>query len=326
MKRTRYFAIFCYVFCQGLITGAFGQQSTVMNHAITHPLILNPALAGSHNSVSIDLYTRQQWIGIDDAPSFYSAGIHFPINKSMTSLGAGVWSEQTGPLMYNRLFFDYAYLIRLSRRSFLSLGLRAGVDHFNINLQQLTIIDYNDPEFATSIENEFRPSWGAGIWYYTPSIFLGISSPHRPLGKMSWASEAAQEFESANEIDLNGGLSINLSKEIKLTVSALHRFVQNDISTTDLGLLVQHAKRIKYGLIYRPNLSAAALFGLNLTEEIGFIYSYETSVNRDQPIIKKGSHELTLRFDFTQLIKPNRNRQFLRKKVEKEDLNSIRYF
>ncbi|MGQ1889261.1 PorP/SprF family type IX secretion system membrane protein [Thermophagus sp. OGC60D27] len=326
MKEIRYFAIFFFTLCQGGITLVLGQQSTLMNHALSHPLILNPALAGSRNSIAIDFYSRQQWIGFEDAPSFYSANIHFPINESMASLGAGVWSEQTGPLMYNRLFFDYSYLLRVSRRAFLSFGIRIGADHFNFDLQSLQIIDYNDPEFAASIDNEIRPSWGAGIWFYTPSFFLGFSLPHRPLSNLSWSSEAAKGFDSAQEADLNGGFHINLSKQTQLTISALHRFTQNDISTTDLGIMVKHPKGLKYGIVYRPDFSVAALLGINITEEIGFLYSYETAIDQTQPIIKKGSHEITVHFDFTRWIKPNRNRQFLRKKIEKEELNSIRYF
>lgn len=326
MKGCRCIGLLILTLCQGIFLNSFGQQSTLMNYAVTHPLILNPALAGSRNSVAIDLYTRQQWIGIKDAPSFYSADMHFPINESMASVGIGAWSEQTGPLMYNRLFIDYAYLVRVSRRAFLSLGIRAGADHFNLNLNNLQIIDYNDPQFSGNIQNEFRPSWGTGFWFYTPTLFLGLSLPHRPFSDISWASDAAKEFESAHETNLNGGIHINLSKETRITISALHRIVQNDIATTDLGLLVQHAEGLKYGIIYRPNIVMAALFGINLTDEIGLFYSYETPIDRDLPIVKNGSHELSIFFDFTRWIKYNRNRQFKRKKVEKEELNSIRYF
>ncbi|SFE00447.1 PorP/SprF family type IX secretion system membrane protein [Thermophagus xiamenensis] len=326
MKGCGCIALLILTLCQGIFLNSLGQQSTLMNYAVIHPLILNPALAGTRNSVAIDLYTRQQWLGIEDAPSFYSAAMDFPINESMASLGFGGWSEQTGPLMYNRLFIDYAYLVRVSRRAFLSLGIRAGADHFNLNLNQLQIIDYNDPEFSGAIQNEFRPSWGTGIWFYTPTVFLGVSLPHRPLSNISWASEAARGFESAHETDLLGGLHFNVAKKTKITISALHRFVQNDIATTDLGFLVQHSQGLKYGLIYRPNIAVAALFGLNITDEIGFFYSYETSLDRSQPIVKNGSHELSILFNFTGWIKYNRDRLFKRKKVEKEELNSIRYF
>lgn len=326
MGKTGHFLLLIFIIWPGITTETSGQQSALTNRFMSRPLILNPAFAGTRNSVAIDVYSRQQWIGIEDAPSFYSASIHFPVNESMASIGTGAWSEQTGPFMYNRLFFDYAYLIRVSRRAFLSLGLRVGADHFNFNLQKLQLIDYNDPEFETSIDNEFRPSWGAGFMFYTPAIFMGVSLPHRPVGDLSWSSEAAANFESAREIDLSGGININISKEATITLGAIHRIVQNDIPTTDMGLIISLENGIRGGVNYRPDYSAAALFGIKITREIDFLYSYEFPTDPEQPIVKKGAHELTVSFNFTRWIKYNRNRIFLKKKVEKEELNSIRYF
>lgn len=308
---------------QGLICVSFGQQSAFMTQYVDNPLVLNPAYAGSRNSLAVDLFSRQQWVGIDGAPSVYYVGAHFPINKSMASLGGTLWSDHVGPVMYNRLAFDYAYLVRVSRRAFLSMGIRAGADHFNV--KPLNVIDYSDPEFSESIDNQFRPSAGAGFVFYTPTIFFGFSVPHFSFSKMPWASDVATEFQTRNEYNLTGGINMNITREINTKLSLLHRIVQNEISTTDVSLMFRYEDLFKGGISYRLNYAYGIILGMKINDDVNVTYSYEVPTQW-QPIVSSGVHELTVSFDFTKYIIPNRHRRFLNKKVVEEEINSIRYF
>lgn len=294
-----------------------------------NPLLLNPAFAGNRNSMAVDVYSRQQWIGIDGAPASYYAGFHAPLNHSTASLGTTILSEHTGPLVYNKLSFDYAYMLRTSRRSFLSLGLRIGADHLNFNVNRLSVIDFNDPELSSGIENEFRPSFGAGLVFFKPSYYLSISLPHYSLASVPWASEAASEFNTRYNLLFTGGYHFNITRDLNIKLSGLHRMVPDEISTTDISLIVRHSEGFEAGVTHRLQQAFGLLLGMQITEEIGVMYSYEIPTSMD-PIVKRGCHEISISFDFTRNIIPNRNRRFLhRKKKEKEqdeEMNSIRYF
>ncbi|PWE00295.1 PorP/SprF family type IX secretion system membrane protein [Marinilabilia rubra] len=328
MGRKKVYTIIVFFFMSGLSLTVQAQQSPAYTQYMTNPILLNPAFAGNRNSVAVDLFTRRQWIGIEGAPSTYYAGIHAPLNQSKVSLGAELFSNSAGPLMYNSLSFDYAYLLRISRRSFLSVGLRAGVDHFNLDLQNLEVIDYNDPEFANSIENEFRPSLGLGMVYFTPRWYFSASMPHYSFSEMPWSSGSASQFQTDQQINLTGGANFNITRELNLKFSGIHRMVQSGISSTDISIMIRHSEGLKGGLTHRLNLAAGLLLGLQINNEIGILYSFEFPTHPN-PIVQRGSHELTLTFDFTRYIKPNRDRRFLhRKKKEdtEEQMNSIRYF
>ncbi len=325
MGKVKYSVIILLIMWQCLPNKGFSQQNALLTQYINNPLILNPALAGSRNSVAIDIFSRQQWIGIENSPASYYAGIHFPLNKSMVSLGASGRSDQAGPLIYNSLSLDYAYLIRVSRRAFLSLGLRGGADHFNLDLQRLQVIDFEDPEFSTAIENEFRPSAGAGFLFFTPTLHFGFSIPHYSFTEGPWASEQASAFKTRNEYLATGGLNFNLTNEMLMKLSGIHRMVQDEISTTDVSLMLHYESLIKGGLTYRLDYAAGIILGMKITKEIDMTYSYEVPIDW-HPLVNKGCHELSLSFNFTKLIHPNRDRRFLIKKIQKEEINSIRYF
>lgn len=329
MGKGRYSVIILFFIWQGFTSGLLSQQSTLITQYMDNPLLLNPAFAGNRNSLAIDVLSRQQWVGIEGAPSSYYAGIHIPFNNSVASAGATILSEQTGPLMYNKLTFNYAYLLRTSRRSFLSLGLRAGVDHFNLNFSKLPVIDFNDPEFSDGMENEIRPSFGAGMVYIRPSFYLSVAVPHYSFASVPWASESASNFETSYNLLFSGGYFIPVTRDINFKVSGMHRMVPDDISTTDVSLMVRHSEGFRGGITHRLQQAFGIILGMQITDEIGVTYSYELPVSMD-PLVKRGVHELSLTFDFTKHIVPNRNRRFLnRKKKEKqqdEEMNSIRYF
>jgi len=329
MGKVRNFVLLLFILWQGLSTGLLSQQSALLTQYMDNPLLLNPAFAGNRNSLAVDVLSRQQWVGIEGAPASYYAGIHLPFNHSSASAGATILSEHTGPLMYNKLTLDYGYLLRTSRRSFLSLGLRAGVDHFNLNYSQLPVIDFNDPEFSGNMENQVRPSFGAGLVYIRPSFYLSASLPHFSFASVPWASEEASEFETYYNLLFTGGYHIPLTRDLNLKLAGMHCMVPDGISSTDVSLMISHEKGFRGGVTHRLQQAFGIILGMQVTDEIGVTYSYELPVAMD-PIVKRGIHELSLSFDFTKHIIPNRNRRFLhRKKKEKEqdeEMNSIRYF
>ncbi len=245
----------------------------------------------------------------------------------MASLGAGIMSDHAGPVMYNSLSFDYGYLVRLGRRAFISLGLRGGVDHLNVSLHDLQVIDFEDPSFQSNIKNEFRPSFGGGFVFYTPLAFLGVFVPHWSLSNLPWNNEIVQDFANQKEIIINGGLDFGISHDLKMKLSGLQRFMAGRHQSTDMGVRIRHSEGIMAGVNYRTTGVGGVILGLPVSEKIRVMYAFETPLNFD-PVVNRGIHELSVSFDFTRLRIPNRNRRFQsRKKAEEEkEMNSIRYF
>ncbi|MFW6043226.1 MAG: PorP/SprF family type IX secretion system membrane protein [Marinilabiliaceae bacterium] len=310
---------------------ARGQQENLMTHYMNNPLILNPAYAGNRNSIAIDVFSRQQWSGIDGAPSSYYGGIHAPVNSSMASIGGTLYSEHAGPVMNNRFSFDYAYMVRTSRRSFLSLGLRAGMSHLNIGLDKLDIIDSEDPAFQQGVQNEFRPAGGFGLVFLKPTWFFGASIPHISFSDMPWTSEVATDYSHSRQYILSGGLYFNPTKELTFKLTGMHRIRETGPPVTDVGIQARYLKKIRASANFRPDRAASLAVGAQIYSNIGVSYAVEVPVGRMEGKTGFINQEISLTFDFTKYIKPNRNRRFLKKRSndqedEEETMNSIRYF
>ncbi|MGM0376798.1 MAG: PorP/SprF family type IX secretion system membrane protein [Bacteroidota bacterium] len=329
-KTTLHIALLTIIFCC-LPKEARGQQNQLMSLYMNNPLILNPAYAGNRNSVAIDVYSRQQWSGIDGAPSSYYGSIHSPVNNSMASIGGTLYSDHAGPVMNNRLSFDYAYMLRTSRRSFVSLGIRAGVSHLNIGLDKLNIIDSEDPAFQQGIQNEFHPSGGFGLVFFKPTWFLGASLPHISFSDVPWTSEVASDYSHPRQYILNGGGYLHPTNELTLKISGIHRIQETGPSVTDMGIQARYIEKFRASANFRPGQAASLGIGMQIQPNIGINYAVEVPVDRIEGNPGFINHEISLTFDFTEYIQPNRNRRFLKKRSREEDgeeetIRSIRYF
>lgn len=95
--------------------------------------IMNPAYAGSKESLSGGLLYRAQWVGIDGAPTTATFSIHSPIGKNV-GLGISVLSDKIGPVEEKNVNGDFSYTLSLGGENRLALGLKAGANFQNIGL------------------------------------------------------------------------------------------------------------------------------------------------------------------------------------------------
>lgn len=68
-----------------LVGNAFAQQLGQYSQYLNNQFILNPAAAGEHDYLDVDLSFRQQWVGFDNAPQNYYLSAHTPIGKKETT-------------------------------------------------------------------------------------------------------------------------------------------------------------------------------------------------------------------------------------------------
>lgn len=301
---------------------SWAQQDAMLTHFMTNPLNYNPAVAGSHNSLSIQMITRQQWLDVKDAPATYLLNVHTPINATRASLGLSVISDQAGPVMNNKFSFAYSYLIRFSRGSFLSLGISGGASQYQVNLQSLKTIDKTDPLFAENINNALKPSFGSGLIFFTRAFYLGLSVPEM---FQSTIENNSTEFKtSPTTVMATSGYRISLSQEFSIKGSALARF-SSEQSTYDFALEAIY-QRFQSGAAYRINHTASLMLGIRLGDNMTVSYAYDFPIN-SQALNVISSQELSISFQTDYFYKYNKYRNF-RKRAKKEDdaLRSIRYF
>ena len=305
------------------------QSDLLSSQYMNSQLLINPAYAGVRNSFSVNLLSRQQWMGINDAPTTYAISLHSPLNKRMASLGTSLLHYQSGPVQHSELTAVYSYLIRLSHNMFLSMGLSAQVNHYNIGLNALDVIEDNDPSFAANFDNGIKPNFGAGTFLYTPKFFLGISVPKVLSSQLKVEEGNIMAIEESQSAYITTGYAIDVNKSLVVKPSFLGRLRLEESHLFDINLQLMYKKVFWVGGSYRTNNTMAALLNIQATKTLGVCYSYDFSIGNTNNF-GVGSHEISLIIDSHRLIKRNRDRRFNRKKVSSEDedkgVESIRYF
>lgn len=149
------------------------QQDPMFTKYFFNTLIYNPATAGSSEHLSANLIHRQQWIGLEGAPTSQSLSVHTPLHNDHVGLGFGLVNDNIGATGTLDLNTAYAYRFRVGKTFKLSVGLQASVTNWRGNWSELTIEDNDDVVFSDQI-NRWLPNFGAGVYFYNKQFYAGI--------------------------------------------------------------------------------------------------------------------------------------------------------
>ena len=120
-----------------LLLGALysrAQQDAMFTHYMFNTLWLNPAYAGTRDALTVTGINRSQWIGFEGAPVDQSITLHSPVNNGKMGLGLSIQNDKIGPTRNLFVGADYAYQIKLTKKSKLGLGLKAMAVFLNNNI------------------------------------------------------------------------------------------------------------------------------------------------------------------------------------------------
>jgi len=152
------------------------QQDPHFTHYMYNTLSVNPAYAGSKGVMNISALHRQQWIGLDGAPTTQTLFIHSPLKNKKMGLGFSVVNDRIGPLNQTFFYADYSYTVKLAEKLKLSFGVKAGFNWFQPKIAGLHTIQGGDPSFVGSTtESVIKPNVGAGIYLHHDYWYLGVS-------------------------------------------------------------------------------------------------------------------------------------------------------
>jgi type IX secretion system PorP/SprF family membrane protein len=86
------------------------QQSPHYTQYMYNMNIINPAYAGSKESLSFGLLYRKQWLEIEDAPTTFSLSGSAPVGKNV-GMGLSIISDKIGPVVENNIYGDFSYTL-----------------------------------------------------------------------------------------------------------------------------------------------------------------------------------------------------------------------
>ena len=285
------------------IPSIFAQQDPQYTHYMYNMNVVNPAYAGSRETLSIGLLGRTQWVGIDGAPQTITANIHAPVGRNL-GLGLSVIADKIGPVKEQNAYADVSYTIETSEDGKLSFGLKGGVTFFNAALSSILLPDGTTGGSSADVlfQNDGKgtfPNIGAGIYYHTDDYYLGFSIPNfleTPHFKDVTSSTVTLEASEKMHAFFTAGYVFDLSDNVQFKPATILKAVPGSPLSIDLTGNFMINDTFELGLGYRFGDSIDALVSFLVTDDlrVGYAYDYTLTNLGD---FNSGSHEIFLQYD-----------------------------
>lgn len=296
----------------GLSSLGMAQQEAQFSQYYNNPYFFNPAAGGVTKTIQVDLGYRRQWLGIEGTPqSFYATGhseVSFSDRKKVIDefnvdgnnlfegpkrvvgankhvMGGRVLSDQIGPFQKTSAMASYAYHLRFTKKTMLSLGLSAGVSNLGIRSDKVVLVDQNDGKYSEFLANNSNVTLfdvDAGIAFYSERFHFGISSTQL-LNNDLEIDNVVTESDFGRHWFMYGMYNVPINTtEIAIEPHFMAQLVNGAPFSFNLGSRVIYQNRYWANVSYRFNDALNFAVGLNFAQRFTFGYAYDVAMGEVQ--------------------------------------------
>lgn len=280
----------------GFLSEVSAQQDPHYTQYMYNMSVMNPAYAGSKESLSMGLLHRRQWIELEDAPVTTTFFGHSPVGKNV-GLGLSVVSDKIGPVKEDNVYGDFSYTLKLGGEHKLALGLKAGLTMHNVDLYTKispTLPDPEDNAFGSNVSNSYF-NFGTGAFYYTNKYYFGLSVPnmlkatHLDFNGRTYGNESRHYF-------FTGGYVFDINQNVKFKPFFMAKSSFEAPASWDVSTNFMFYDKFEIGATYRLDDSFGAMVNYAITPSLKIGYAYDHIVS-DLKVTTPSSHEVILLFD-----------------------------
>jgi type IX secretion system PorP/SprF family membrane protein len=323
----RYFLLSLLVFLPFL---GIPQQVPHYSQYMLNPVLLNPAVSGTDNYLDIRAGYRNQWVGLEGAPSSYYLSGHMPLSRRdyitpPTSfratpssnarvrnkwrpegrnnaqkprphhgIGALVQTDKAAGLKRTEVQLLYAYHQPISPGIKLAAGLAAGVTQYGLNHDQLTFGAAGDPVINADEYNQMLPNIGVGVLLYGSQFLVGASVGQVLPTPFSFRdTRGAIPAKQQRHVYVHGGYRFMLSRDLSVMPNVVLKYAGPSPVAVDLNAKFMWRDQFWAGGSYRHKDAAVVMGGFQYKQMFHLGYAYDlTTSGLNQ--VSYGSHELVL--------------------------------
>ncbi|TXI67385.1 MAG: type IX secretion system membrane protein PorP/SprF [Flavobacterium sp.] len=273
----------------------YSQQDSQYTQYMYNTPLVNPAYAGSRETITAFLLHRNQWVGLDGAPVTNNFSINMPVGDSNFGVGLNFINDEIGPVSENEFSVDLAYFIQVSENYKLSLGLKGTANLFQLDVNKLRVFDPTDPQFQ-NMDTEFSPNVGAGLYLFSDKTYFGLSVPSF-FESYRYNDNNIEITKEKMHFYFIAGHVFTLSENIDFKPALLSKIVEGAPLQADVTANFLFFDKLTLGAAYRWDASVSALAGFQISDSwfIGYGYDLETTKLANY---NSGSHEIFLRYEF----------------------------
>lgn len=293
--------IFKMIFSGALIMlggSLFAQQEGVITNFMYHMNSYNPAYVGVDGETMVTATFRQQWTGVQDAPSAEAVSFGTAVGKNL-GIGISIYNSNTFVESQTFTGIDFSYRLQLSQLTELYLGLKAGGNAYSVNTSGLETYNINTDPGISSI-SRFNPNVGVGAllksgrWYASLAVprLLSTDRVDNDNGVATTALAKPHLYATAGY-----ELMLNPATNLMLRPSAMGRYVSGAPVSVDFNTMLSFDDNFALGASYRTDGAYAGLINFSIKKRLLLGYAYEIST-RKELASAKNTNEFLLRLLF----------------------------
>lgn len=268
---------------------ASAQQLPQFTQYMYNTISVNPAYAGSRETLNVTALHRNQWAGLEGNPTTSTLSVHTPLRNERIGLGISYIGDQLGFEKTNYVYGDFSYSVPVSQQVKLSLGLKAGFTNYRLDNP-----DFNDPFFNTNF-NSWNPNFGAGVFIGSNRWYFGASVPRIFNTDLNEGEFEALERNSYYAI---GGVVLDVSETVKFKPTMIAKFTNGAPATYDVTASFLFNEKFWLGASYRFNDASnfGAMMDYQVARDFRIGYAYDLPTATIRPYTG-GTHEIILIYE-----------------------------
>ena len=281
-----------------LITSvAFSQQLPQFTQYMFNTISINPAYAGSRETLSAVGLHRSQWVGLEGGPETQTLSIHSPLRNEKVGVGFSFINDQLGFENLQYLYADFSYTIQTGANSELAFGLKGGFTGYSLDSEFRDDPSITPDQVIRGIEDRWDFNVGAGLYWHSERWYLGLSAPRILTNELGREGD----FEPLERVSyyFTGGYVFDLSENTKLKPSMLLKTTNGAPLSFDISANFLFYDKFWIGGGYRVNEQAGAIGGIadfQISKQLRVGYAYEYPISDIRPFTS-GTHEILLMFE-----------------------------
>jgi type IX secretion system PorP/SprF family membrane protein len=302
----------------------FAQVRPQYSQYMLNNYLLNPAITGIEDYMDVKMSFRNQWAGIEGAPTTYYITAHTQLGRNINianpnkiedklhafapqgsrynrykkikphhGIGGSILYDKIGIFGLAEANISYAYHILMTPEIKFSAGVSAGVSQYSMRGGDLRLANPTD-NLASNIVIT-KPVVTAGLWLYSTRFYAGLSVAQLAGNSFDFLNNTIQRNEtSVRHFFGTFAYKFKIGEQVTVIPSVLAKVANPLPLTMDYNFRFLFADRIWGGASYRPSAKGYIFMaGIHLNNAFDLSYSYDmtrTPLGR----LSYGSHELIL--------------------------------
>ena len=253
------------------------QQDPQFSQNMFNKLANNPGFAGSRGNIATSVLHRSQWMGIEGAPSTQNFSIDAELPFLYGGVGLNIVKDNIAGFSNLGLQASYAYRTELGVGQ-IGMGMSVGMFQSGVDGSDFKYAQPGDDAIPISSVSGSKLDIGAGVYYNTQDVYVGISSSHMTEPVVEWSD--GSQFPLTRHYFLIAGYTHDLNPVLLFHPSI---YLKSDGATSQLDISTNliYNNKMWSGVSYRLDEGLILLAGMNINEDLRFGLAYDVTLVND---------------------------------------------